>query len=79
MLFLTLLGSSLGLESDEVIPHRRAISLLPYKTTPDQGIAEAVGLFEVQKPIDLRRPYARVLSDQPKHPFQIATRSARFG
>jgi len=61
-----------------VISHRRAIFLLPYKSALNQSIAQTVGLFPVQAPIDFGGPYSRVRPDQRKHLFQVATLAALF-
>jgi hypothetical protein len=58
-----------GYGSNGVISHRRAIFLLPNKSTFNQRIAQTVGLFSVQEPIEFRGPYSRVRPDQRKRLF----------
>jgi hypothetical protein len=55
--------------SNGIISHRRAISLSLNKSVFDQRIAQTVGLFSVEEPIEFRGPYSQVRPDQRKPSF----------
>src|SRR5581483_2703042 len=64
--------------SNRIISHRRAVLLLSYKSALDQRVAETVGLFPLQEPIDLGGTYPWAGPYQLERLFQVAALAALF-